>query len=279
MPVQALLVTVAEDDEDRTSAILWEFDTLGVEVQSAAPGEVRLLAYFTAADGLFERLREALSRVPGSRAWPSAVPDVDWVARFRETFRGFDVGVFHVAPPWDLPASLPPGRRLIIVDPGRAFGTGTHETTRLCLRALERAFEKEPPQRVLDLGTGTGILAIACALLGARQVTAIENDAEALESAREHAAKNGVHLDLRLGDGGRGLDAGAYDFVVANLTAPILRERASEIARLARPAGRLVLSGLLGQEAPSVAAAYAGFGALTQAVDGEWAALLLNIPA
>ena len=278
MPIQALLLSVAESDEDHASAILWELDTLGVEVQTAAPGEARLLAYFAADDGLLERLREALSRLPGARAWPTPVPEVDWVARFRETFRGFDVGVFHVAPPWDLPASLSPGQRLILLDPGRAFGTGTHETTRLCLRALEQAFAAQPPQRVLDLGTGTGILAIACALLGAREVTAIENDAEALASAREHAAKNGVHLDLRLGDCGRGLAAGAYDLVVANLTAPLLCERAGEIARLARPAGRLVLSGLLAEEAPSVVAAYASFGTLTQAVDGDWASLLLHIP-
>ncbi len=279
MPIQAVLVAIAEDDEDHASAILWELDTLGVEVRVGAPGETLLVAYFAADERLPKRLREALAPLPGARVEPSAVPDVDWVARFRENFRGFDVGIFHIAPCWDLPVSLLPGQRLILVNPGRAFGTGTHESTRLCLRALADAFREASPQRVLDLGTGTGILAVACALLGASEVTGVDDDAEALESAREHAVKNGVRLDLRLGDGGRALEAGRYDLVVANLTAPLLRERAREIARLARPGGRLVLSGLLAQEAPSVVAAYAASGAVTEAVDGEWASLVFRVPA
>lgn len=279
MPIQALLVSVAERDEDQASAILWELETLGVEVQGGPPGESRLLAYFTAAEGLLERLREALAKLPLARVEPSAIPDVDWVARFRQNFRGFDVGNFRVAPPWDPPASLLPKQRLILVDPGRAFGTGTHETTRLCLRAIEQIFADRAPRRVVDVGTGTGILAIACALLGAPDVTGIENDPEALESARGHAERNGVAVVLRLGDGGRGLEAAAYDLVLANLTAPLLCERADELARLARRDGELVLSGLLAEEAPGVIAAYQAFGAVLQTDDGEWASLRLRFPA
>ncbi len=278
MPIQAIVVTVAESDEDQASAILWELDTLGVEVLNAAPGESRLLAYFTPPEGLFERLREAFSCLPRARVEPAVVADVDWVARFRENFRGFDVGGFRVAPPWDPPASLLPSQRLILVDPGRAFGTGTHETTRLCLRAIERIFAEKTPQHVVDVGTGTGILAIACALLGASDVTGVENDPEALESARAHAARNAVRVSLCLGDGGRGLEARAYDLVLANLTAPLLRERAGEMARLASPGGLIVLSGLLLEEAPTVIAAYEAFGTVERTDDGEWASLVLRIP-
>jgi len=277
VPILALLVRVAEHDEDQASAILWEFETLGIEVQSGAPGESRLLAYFAEGHGLLARLREALAPLLGARVETAAIPDVDWVARFRENFRGFDVGRFVVAPPWDPPASLQPSQRLILVDPGRAFGTGTHETTRLCLRAIEQIFADEAPGRVLDVGTGSGILAIACALLGAPEVTGVENDLEALESAREHADRNGVRVGLRLGDGGRGLEVGAYDLVLANLTAPLLCERAEEIARLARPGGQLLLSGLLTEESPTVIAAYQRFGAVVRSDEGEWSSLRLRL--
>ena len=108
-----------------------------------------LLAYFPGpAD-----VAEALRALPSARLEPIAVPDVDWVASFREGFRAFDVGGFRVVPAWE-PA--PAGARVLRVDPARAFGTGTHETTRLCLLALEGLAAERPLGRVLDLGAGTG---------------------------------------------------------------------------------------------------------------------------
>lgn len=269
-------MTVADADEETASTALWEAGTLGVEVRAGGPGETALLAYFPAATPL-EEIRHALVPVAGARIEAATVPDVDWVARFRENFRAFDVGSFHVAPPWDRPHALEAGRRLILMDPGRAFGTGTHETTRLCLRALEEALALRPGAAVLDVGTGTGILAIASLQLGASAVLAIENDPEALDNAREHAALNGVSPELVLGDGARGVPPQGFDVVVANITAPLLRERAPEILAAARPGGRVILSGLLADEGDSVAAAYAAAGPVARTQDGEWACLVVEV--
>jgi ribosomal protein L11 methyltransferase len=275
----AVNVTVTESQEDLATAILWELGTLGIEVRSAATGLVSLLAYFPARDALLSEVRTALGPLAGARAEATAVPDVDWVARFRESFRSFRVGGFYIAPPWDLPATLLPGERLLVLDPGRAFGTGTHETTRLCLRAVERAFREGRPTRVLDIGTGTGILAVAAALLGAPRVTGIETDPEALSSARAHARLNHVPLDLVMADGGRGLRAGAFDLVLANITAPLLRERCEEISALPRAGGVLVLSGLLAEEADAVRVAYGRCGRPETTYDGEWAAHQFTLPS
>ncbi len=278
MTVQAILVTVADADEETASTVLWELGTLGVEVQAGLPGHSRLLAYFP-TDTELATVRAALATLPGAVIEPAAVPDVDWVARFRENFRGFDVGSFRIAPPWDRPASVAAGEHLILMDPGRAFGTGTHETTRLCLRALEEAFVARPRASLLDVGTGTGILAIAALQLGASRVVGIENDPEALENAREHAALNGVTPELVRGDGARGVPAGSYDLVVANITAPLLRERAREILAAVKLGGRVILSGLLVDEAEAVTAAYSHAGPVERRLDGEWACLVVRMRA
>jgi ribosomal protein L11 methyltransferase len=276
---QALLVTVPEADEDQVSAVLWEHGTLGVEMLPGQAGVSRLLAYFSAPASELQRVIEALDGGPALSVEPAAVPDVDWVARFRETFSAMDVGAFTIAPAWDRPARVAAGRHLLLIDPGRAFGTGTHETTRLCLRTLEQIFAQRQVHSMLDVGTGTGILAIAGALLGAQRVTALDNDPEALASARCHAALNGIRLGLVQGDGARGVTACAFDVIVANITAPLLRQRSPEILAAAAPGADVVLSGLLVQEADSVAAAYASAGPLQQDVDGEWACLRIRIPA
>jgi ribosomal protein L11 methyltransferase len=130
---------------------------------------------------------------------------------------------------------------------------------------------------MLDVGTGTGILAVAGLLLGATTVTAVENDPEALDNAREHATLNGVAPKLILGDGARGLPPHAFDLVVANITAPLLRERAVEILAAAAPGGRVILSGLLAEEADAVADAYARAGSITRSTDGEWACLVVEV--
>ena len=137
--MHAYRVTVAEDDEDLATALLWEAGTVGIEVGAASEECVSLLAYFeddVALDLLPERLADV-------RIEPVPVSDVDWVARFRESFRAFRVGGFVIAPPWDRPLD---DEGLLVVDPGRAFGTGTHETTRLCLGALD---DRRVPQALV----------------------------------------------------------------------------------------------------------------------------------
>jgi ribosomal protein L11 methyltransferase len=201
------------------------------------------------------------------------VPDVDWVRSFREGFRPFDVGRFRLVPAWEAPPSSP---FVLRVDPARAFGTGTHETTRLCLLALERLAGERPLGRVLDLGAGTGILAVAAARLRAERVAATDLDAEATDSVRNHARLNGVSIPVVRADGGRAFRPGSFDLVLANLTAPLLSERAEEIMGLVAPGGRLVLSGMLGSDVREVQTAYRVFSLLSRSTAGEWAALELE---
>jgi ribosomal protein L11 methyltransferase len=200
---------------------------------------------------------------------------VDWVARFRENFRAFAVGGFWIAPTWD-GGPAPAGARRLVVDPGRAFGTGTHESTALCLLTLESLATRRSLGRVLDVGTGSGILAVAASMLGARPVIAADLDPESMDSARTHARLNDVELTLALADGGRAFRERAFDTVVANITGPLLIARAGELAARVRDGGRLVLAGLLAEERAAVRSAYADFPLADETLRGEWASLLLE---
>jgi ribosomal protein L11 methyltransferase len=272
--VTAFRVTVPAADEDLAVALLYGAGTTGIEVQPAAGGSVGLLAYFVAGASA-ARVAGALAALPSAHVEAAAVPDVDWVARFRETFRGFDAGRFRISPEWDRPVG---GDDVIVVDPGRAFGTGSHETTRLCLGALESLASERPLGRVLDVGTGTGILAVAARRLGASSAVAADLDPEALDSARLHARLNATDLAVVRADGGRPFRHGGFDLVVANLSAPLLRSRAQELLALGAPGSALVLSGLLVEDADDMASAYAGAGPIEQRTDGEWACLIGRRP-
>lgn len=274
--MQAFRITVPRDQEDGAIAILWEAGTSGVQVLFEAAGTVELLAYFPGDAVLEESLRGALQGIPGARLEAARVPEVDWVARFREGFRPLQAGGFCIAPPWNVPD--PPPGRLLIVDPGRAFGTGTHETTRLCLAALESVAGRRGLGRVLDVGTGSGVLAVGAALLGAMAAFGVDNDPEAVAAARRHAELNRVDLRLVLGDGARPFAGGAFEVVVANLSAPVLVGKPEELAGACAPGGTVILSGLLVDDLREVRAAYEGRGRLQELRDGEWAALVMETP-
>lgn len=271
--MSAFRVTVPAADEDVATALLWEAGTLGIQVDFAG-AETVLLAYFARGAATADSILVALDRLPAARIEDAAVPEVDWVARFRESFRSFHAGSFHIVPAW-APGEPGDGRRLV-VDPGQAFGTGTHESTRLCLAALQDLCAARLPRRVLDVGTGSGILAIAARLLGAATAVGIEIDADALPAAREHAALNGVAVHFVRGDGARAVAGGAFDIVLANIAAPLLVERPGELAGACRPGGDLVLAGILRDDADAVRAAIAPFaaGPVDVRTDGEWAALV-----
>jgi ribosomal protein L11 methyltransferase len=276
----AFALTVPAAAEDAATLLLWEHGTAGIEVRAAEGGPTVLLAYFEAPEGVEARLRRALAGIPPLRVAqlaPVEIPPVDWLARYREGFRSFRAGGFLIAPCWDVPADAP--EPVLIVDPGQAFGTGTHESTRLCLDAVADLCATAPPASVLDVGTGSGILAVAAARRGARRVTGIDLDPEALRCARRHALLNRVDLALLRGDGARGVRPGAFDLVLANLSAPLLRERRAEIVAARRAAGALVLSGFLAEEADALAEAYAGAGRLERRREGEWSALVVRASA
>ena len=236
-----------------------------------------MIAYFVDRPGLEDELPEALRGLDVEVA-PIAIPEVDWVARVREAFRPFAAGSFRIVPAWEAGAgeAATGASRTLVVEPGLAFGTGTHESTRLGLGLLETCASAGALGDVLDLGAGSGILSVAAARLGARRVVAVEIDEEALPVARRHADLNRVPLRIVRGDGARAVRAGAFDVVVANISAPVLIERAAEILGAVRPRGHVLLSGLLAEDAYSVGAAFRGAHRLETRTEGAWSALLLR---
>ena len=269
--MHALSVNVEAAREDEAAAALWDHGTCGVEVRPAALGRIELLAYFE-----HEPDREQLESVlPDAAIAGVPVPEVDWLARFREGFRPFRVGRFLVSPRWEAKAPSP---ELLVVDPGRAFGTGTHETTRLCLEALEELDSRRLLGRTLDLGSGTGLLAVAAEHLGARPLVASDIDPEATDASRLHAQLNSARVHVVRADGGTAFRPGSFDLVLANLMALLLIDRVAEIRALVAPGGALVLSGLLLDDVPPVRQAYAACGAPRELRFGEWAALVFDAP-
>jgi ribosomal protein L11 methyltransferase len=167
------------------------------------------------------------------------------------------------------------GEIVLEIDPGMAFGTGQHPTTAMCLRALEKLVR--PGVRVLDLGCGTGILAIAAAKLGAASVVAVDIDPNAVRAARENAAANGVAdaVDVREGTLDA-LDGESFDIIVANISGLTLERLAPELARRLAPSGALVTSGFLEDAVTALTGAYAavGLSAHRLVADGVWRAII-----
>jgi ribosomal protein L11 methyltransferase len=201
------------------------------------------------------------------------VADRDWLEEWKKSWQPVEVGErFIIAPPWSEIADAQ-DRIVIRINPGMAFGTGTHETTRLCLKAIEKYFRGDS---FLDIGTGTGILAIAAAkLFPDARVEACDTDADAIAIARENARLNNVaeRIDFRLGSVGE--QTPSADFVCANLTAPVIVDLLPLL--LGASCGRLVLSGILDSQIDLVQSRLFELGATTleSESDGEWVALMV----
>jgi ribosomal protein L11 methyltransferase len=269
--MRAFRLEIAAHDEDGATAALYGLGTAGIEVKTGEGGLV-LLAYFADRLGLDAAVTEAV-RPFGGAISPAEIEDVDWVARFREGFRAFEAPPFRIVPAWERPPR--PAKGVILVEPGRAFGTGTHETTRLCLSLL--ASVGPPLGSVLDLGTGTGIIGVAASRLGSPSVTAIDNDPDAIEQARLHARLNAVELRLVRGDLTAALaPRPAFHVILANLTAPLLRAALPEMWKRTLSGGTLILSGLLETDLPFLKPLLPGKAEVAR--EGEWAAMRLERP-
>lgn len=203
------------------------------------------------------------------------IPD-DWADRWRDFHEPITVGGRLVVQPSWLPLD-PQAELSVVVDPGQAFGTGSHATTRMCLELmLELADAGRAGGPLADLGTGSGVLAIAAARLGWTPVVGYDHERPALEAAAKNAAANGVEVEVRRVNLRDGLPSLAPT-VVANLTRPLLLEIAGRLDRDDLPAN-FVLSGLLGAEADEVAGAFAAAGLVEQRrlAGGDWAALAFH---
>ena len=185
---------------------------------------------------------------------------------------------FWVTPPWLEPPKLR-RRHVIIIEPGMAFGTGTHATTRSCMEFLETVAGRLGARKysALDVGTGSGILAIALALLGAAEIRAIDNDPVALQVARDNLRANAVAHRVRLSGAKLNVLGGKFDVVVANLTAETIGELARDLEKRVAARGFLVLSGILHPKAAIITRTFAGrFRVIKRKRSREWMTLLLQ---
>jgi ribosomal protein L11 methyltransferase len=249
---------------------------MGFRVRGSEPVLVR--AYVPASElgaVLTEQLRTAMAeRHPAVELTARPLYDEDWSVSWREFFGVVDYGARVVIVPSWVDHEPAPGQLVIRLDPGQAFGTGHHETTRLCLAALETTVR--PGAEVLDVGTGSGILAIAATLLGAASVHAIDIDPLAAEVAVANCAANGVSDAVRVEAGLLTPEhPGRYDLVVANISTQANTALAPAFAAVLRPGGTLVLSGLLAADAHAVTAAMAShhLRRTAVAVERDWALL------
>jgi ribosomal protein L11 methyltransferase len=279
--VTAWALVVPEAMEDEASGLVWTAGCTGVTIEKAGEGAIRLVCFYDDPESHAEEIQGVAADL-GTSAARIQVPNPDWVQKFKETFITFDVPPFRIVPEWvkEVPAAgLDRSPHIIRVDPGRAFGTGAHESTRLCLQtlgAIAPLLGEEP--RTLDLGCGTGILGIAAIRIAGASVTACDFDPLAIAVARKHARLNGVKLKLLQMDGCRSLRPESFDLVLANLMAPFLISRVDEITAVGAPRCRYILAGLLREEEDAVKAAWPRDWKVSSTHQGEWASLLYERP-
>ncbi len=271
-----LALRVRREDAEIALAELLELAPSGVEER--ADGEIVEYAVY-GAPGELPALPDLRAAAGGAlvEITTQEVPD-DWHERWRAFHRPVEVRrgdrALRVRPPWE-PARDDAGSEDLVIDPGQAFGTGAHHTTRLCLELL---LELEPGGPCVDLGCGSGVLAIAAARLGWAPVLGVDHEAESVEATLANAAVNGVAVEARAFDLLHDGPAPSAPTLLANLLRPLLLQ----VARTGFAGGEapqaLIASGLLAHEADEVAAAFAEHRGLREADrrhGGEWAALLL----
>lgn len=267
-PVHLVRVVVAAGaPADAAAGELWLHGPAAVEERAAGEGTVELVAGF--AD------EAAAARVADALRWPATIEPAPDEATWRDSWRAHAqavvVGRVALVPAW---LSAPTAEVVVVIEPGTAFGSGSHASTRLVVAALQDLVQ--PGCSVLDAGSGTGVLAVTAAMLGARRVVAFDVASEAVVATADNARRNGVDVDARHAV----IDdiEGRFDLVIANIGAATLVDMAPALAARVDAAGALVLAGLLDDQVPPVVAAYARCGLTLVEVGSEdgWAAPVLR---
>lgn len=269
-------ITISEHYREALGERLIRLGSLGVEEHGDA-----VIAYFpgTADQGLLSKELDILRTLFKNLVDPVSMtvkhtflPQTDWNESWKKSFKPVDAGQrFVILPPWERPS----GERIpLIIDPGMAFGTGHHETTRSCLVLMERYAGTVKSERFLDLGTGTGLLAIAALALGFRSVVGVDTDPLAIEASHRNIALNKSER-IGLFEGGIDQCEGIFDMIAANLISGTLIQLAGEIASRLVPAGIVIMSGILkGQDDEVVEAAEkSGLKCIERLNDGKWVSL------
>jgi ribosomal protein L11 methyltransferase len=255
-----------DDDREIAVASVDEFGPTAVEI---TPSGIRV--FFRSLESRDAAARAAAASLPGVSTASTQIPDENWAERSQAAITPIVVGRITVSPPWLAAGPSDTNQFHITILPSMGFGTGHHASTRLCLRLLQKYIVSRT--RVLDVGTGSGVLAIAARCLGARQVVAVDTDPDALQNARENVELNGISdVELVHGDiiAPVGFEKG-FDMVLANLTGSLLCRTAGALAAAAR-SGVVIASGYQVHEREGVEAAFGTAGATldVEHVEGDW---------
>lgn len=256
-----ITVTISDDASEAVANYLFEMDAFGVELKDAANSTTSLLAYYPLDDRVntkVKKLKDFLSKLPtwGIQAHPAKIDlkrieSEEWTEAWKSSFPPQRIGKrLLIAPTWH---DISPDETdiLIRLDPGMAFGTGYHPTTRLCLEMLEQTIN--PDQQVADIGTGSGILAIAAIKLGAKHVDAIELDPTAIPVAETNFTINGVteQISLSQGDGIK-LGQDKYHLIIGNILTKAILPIIPYCPSRLHPEGQIIFSGILESELEQV---------------------------
>ena len=294
MTSPALSIRFAPDTpaalRDRLVALLDDYDLLAVQEDRIDDPQVWTAHFVSAAsrDGAAAALA-ADNEFSSLQFQSISVEDEDWARRTQADLPAITIGRVTVAPPWDLPERHTPHSKVqltniklqtaqpivVVIEPSRGFGTGHHQSTRLCLALLQT--RELSGRTVLDVGTGSGVLAIAAAKLGAAFVSAIDSDPDAIENARENIAANAVDRSVQAHvDDLSTTTTPPADVVLANLTGTLLSRHAHDLARLVRGSGSLIVSGFNIEERGRVLdAVLPDFQVLEEAQEDDWHAFVL----
>lgn len=253
---------------DDASADLLQADLVDFAVDAideSAPDGWRI--YFSTVASRDEALAHVRRTYPACTATPLAVDDEDWAARSQAALRAVTVGSVIVAPPWDVPTT-------IVILPSMGFGTGHHATTRLCLASLQHLDVRG--RTVVDVGTGSGVLAIAASRLGAASVHAFDDDEDAVHAAWDNLALNPAAVVTMLVGDLRSVSLERSDLVLANLTGGLLMASAARLLEFVKPSGHLILSGFQTHEEAEVVTAFTGASLVERLEEEGWVAVTLR---
>lgn len=258
---------------------LFQHIPYGWEEESLLTGETLFRIHCESHEVIDTICSELQSISPSIDLKIKKVPVQDWSIAWRDFFTPVTAGQFLILPPWLLETTSKNNQHIVVIEPKCAFGTGHHATTVLCLEAISLCLEKgyiQPGMRFFDLGTGTGILGIACSLVGLSGIGA-DIDPIATSNALENIQLNKIEEQMTVVEAGVEIAAGEhFDLVIANILAEPLKCLSSELMKLLTPRGSLILSGLLDYQENEVEAAYSKLGKAQRFVLGEWVTLIWN---
>ena len=267
-------LTVGRADADLVLAVADDYSP-----SAAESNDDSITIYFRHADAR-DRARLAIAGAfPGASVAVRDIDDEDWARRSQQNLQPVTVGRLTIFPSLEsrvARASASVRELSIVVQPSMGFGTGHHATTRLCLLALQT--EPLAGRSLLDLGTGSGILAMAAVRLGAASAVGIDNDPDAVAAAHENLTLNPEITDVRFALAHLEERTSPADIVTANLTGPLLVREAARLFRLVAPGGRLIVSGLLANEREGVVEALSSGPILWESTEAGWVALALGLP-